>query len=381
MRHNLTAAVLLFATLLVIKPTGAFSQYKLEKVEEFKINSLYNVEIVDYYPTDKFYLGYITTSKGTQIALIDENGEFVANEMLTGEGPNQSVSAINSMAFAEDGDIWLQTAVEILLCDRDFAIKKRIRYPSSLKMNIYGRMEVFPYFSRKESPSGLSFITNPSGTNSYIFNKDIGNDLIEIYELEKDKLTKMAPVAHRPMFKKFTGSLYSHLYSLVYTLDRNNHKLYMTTSLDNEITVYDLLSRQLTSRIKIVHDEFKAVQNAAITEKDLPSYGRISLGAKNHKIFLLDGGLVALDFIREIPYGTYEKKVAEDPTYRHFQDPAYHRLILFEGNKQLSKELSLPPNAKLMTTLPGNRLLMQVVNPEVEEDFIQYGIYQIVESK
>lgn len=93
---------------------------------------------------------------------------------------------------------------------------------------------------------------------------------------------------------------------------------------------------------------------------------------------MLDDGLVAVDFIREIPYGTYEKKIAEDPTYHHFQDPAYHRLILFDGNKQLSKELSLPPNAKLMTTLPGNRLLMQLVNTEVEEDFIQYGIYKVV---
>jgi len=378
MRHNLTITVFLLATLLVIKPTGAFSQYKLEKVEEFKINSLYNVEIVDYYPEDELYLGYISTSKGTQIALIDAKGEFVSYEMLTGEGPNRSVSAINSMAFAEDGDIWLQTAAQILLCDRDFVIKKRIRYPSSLKMNIFGRMEVFPYYYHKGSTSSLSFVTNPSGTNSYIFNKDIGNDLIEVYELGIDKLIEMAPVADRPMIKKFDQSMHSHLYSLVYTVDRNDQKLYLTTSVDNEITVYDLSTHKLASRIKIVHDEFKAVQKAAITEKDLPSYGRISLGAKNHKIFLLDDGLVAVDFIREIPYGTYEKKIAEDPTYHHFQDPAYHRLILFDGNKQLSKELSLPPNAKLMTTLPGNRLLMQLVNTEVEEDFIQYGIYKVV---
>lgn len=378
-RHNFTLTVFLFATLLVIKPTGAFSQYKLEKVEEFKINSLYNVEIVDYYPEDELYLGYISTSKGTQIALIDAKGEFVANEMLTGEGPNQSVSAINSMAFAEDGDIWLQTAAQILLCDRDFVIKKRIRYPSSLKMNIYGRMEVFPYFY-KGSSSGLSFITNPSGTNSYIFNKNIGTDLIEIYDLESDKLNRIAPVADRPMLKKFDQSMYSHLYSLVYTVDRNNRKLYLTTSLDNEISVYDLTSRKLMSRIKIDHDEFKTLQQNSITEKNLPSHGRISLGAKNHKVFLLDGGFIVLDFIREIHYGTYEKKVNEDPTYHHFQDPAYHRLILFNGDKQLSKELSLPPNAKLMTTLPGNRLLMQLVNSEVEEDFIRYGIYKVVEG-
>src|SRR5690606_13161555 len=123
-RINLTATVLVFMTLLVIKPTGALSQYKWEKLEEFKINSLYNVEIIDYHPKEKLYLGYINTAKGTQIALIDENGEFAAKEMLTGEGPNQSASAINSMAFAEDGNIWLQAAVQLLLSDRDFVIKK-----------------------------------------------------------------------------------------------------------------------------------------------------------------------------------------------------------------------------------------------------------------
>lgn len=377
----MTSTVLVFMTLLVIKPTGALSQYKWEKLEEFKINSLYNVEIIDYHPKEKLYLGYINTAKGTQIALIDENGEFAAKEMLTGEGPNQSASAINSMAFAEDGNIWLQTAVQLLLCDRDFVIKKRIRYPSSLKMNIYGRMEVFPYFYQEGSSSDLSFITNPSGTNSYIFKKDIGNDLIEIYDIKSDKLDRIAPVADRPMIKRFDEAMRSHLYSLVYAVDRDARKLYLTTALDNDVSVYDLTSRKLVSRIKIVHDEFKILQQNSITEKDLPSHGRVSLGAKNHKIFLLDDGLVLLDFIREIPYGTYEKKKAEDPTYHHFQDPAYHRLILFKGGEQLTGELSLPLNGKLMAVLPGNRLLMQLVNPDVEEDFIRYGIYRLVESK
>src|SRR5690606_21188532 len=216
-------------------------------------------------------LGYINTAKGTQIALIDENGEFAAKEMLTGEGPNQSASAINTMAFAEDGNIWLQTAVQLLLCDRDFVIKKRIRYPSSLKMNIYGRMEVFPYFYQAGSTSDFSFITNPSGTNSYIFKKDIGNDLIEIYDVEGGKVDRIAPVADRPMIKRFDEAMRSHLYSLVYAVDRDARKLYLTTALDNDVSVYDLTSRKLVSRIKIVHDEFKILQQNSITEKDLPS--------------------------------------------------------------------------------------------------------------
>src|SRR5690606_28389310 len=149
---------------------------------------------------------------------------------------------------------------------------------------------------------------------------------------------------------------------------------------DNEITVYDLITGKLASEIKVVHGEFKALKQTPITKEDIPSYGRVSLGARNHKIFLLDQGLVVLDYIREIPYGTYEKKIADDPSYHHFQDPAYHRLILFDGTKQLSEDLSLPPNGILKTSLPGNRLLMRLVNPDVEEDYIRYGIFKIVET-
>jgi hypothetical protein len=117
-----------------------------------------------------------------------------------------------------------------------------------------------------------------------------------------------------------------------------------------------------------------------ITKSDFPSYGRVSLGPKNHKLFLLDGGKIVLDYIREIPYGTYEKKISDDPTYHHFQDPSYHRLILFNSSKQLSGDIALPKNGKLMTSLAGDRLLFQIIDPDVEEDFIRYSIYKVVST-
>ena len=91
-------------------------------------------------------------------------------------------------------------------------------------------------------------------------------------------------------------------------------------------------------------------------------------------------GMAGVDYIREIPYGTYESKKADDPTYHHFQDPAYHRLILFDGTKQVSGDIPLPTNGKVTMTLPGNRLLIQLINPDVEEDFIRYGVFKIIES-
>lgn len=375
--QKLTLANVFFISMF-FSPNDSFSQYKFEKIEEFKINSLYPVEIVDYYPQDKLYLGYLNTSKGTRITLINESGEMIIQKVLKGDGPNLISSALNSLSFSQDGDIWIQTPIEIVLFDQKLNIKKRIRYLSSSKMQIYGRMEVFHYFNQNESLSSFSFITNPSGTNSYMPNRE---NLIEIYRVEKEELHTMAPVTDRPLYKKFDKSMLGNLYFLVYTLDPKKRKLYVTTRLDNEITVYDLNTRKLESRIKIAHDEFKILNKTSITNSDFPSYGNISLGSINHKIFLLDGGMVVLDYIKEIPYGTYEKKIADDPTYHHFQDPAYHRLILFDGTKQLSGDLPLPINGKLTMTLPNNRLLVQLINPDVEEDFIRYGIYKLIDIK
>ena len=379
--QKLTLAYVFFLSMYFL-PNDSFSQYQLEKVEEFIINSLLPVVIVDYDPESKLYLGYISNSKGTRIVLIDEDGDFVINKVLVGEGPNQSSAPFNAMAFTDDGDIWLQTAFQLFLYDQKLNIQKKIRYQSGRKVHIYGRMEFFPYFYQNESASSFSLITNLTNTNSFHPDPDVVNPttLIEINFVEKDELSRLAPVSDRAMYKVFDKSLFADLYSIIYTIDRKKRKLYLTTKIDNEITVYDLVSRKLESRIKINHGEFKMLEKSVISLSDIPSHEMNSLAPKNNKLFFLDEGMIVLDYIREIPYGTYESKKADDPTYHHFEDPAYHRLILFEGTKQISGDIPLPTNGKVTMALPGNRLLIQLINPDVEEDFIRYGIYKVVES-
>jgi hypothetical protein len=368
---------LLFAPMF-IWPSISFAQYKLEKVDDFKINSLYPVEIVDYFPQDALYLGYINSTEGTRIALINEKGDFIIQKVLQGDGPNLISSSFNSLAFSKEGGIWIQTPFELVLFDQKFNVKKRTKYLSDSKVHLYGRMEVFSYFYQNQSLSGFSFITNPSGLFPYKPNRDINSiQLIEIYQIEKNKLYKIASVSDRPLHKNFESSL-GLAYVPSYVIDNKSNRLYLTSSLDNEITVYDLVSDMVNSRIKIKHGDFEMLNKNLITKNDFPSYGRISLGPKNYKLFLLDGGKIVLDYIREIPYGTYEKKISDDPTYHHFQDPIYHRLILLNSSKQLSGDIVLPKNGKLMTSLPGDRLLFQIIDPDVEEDFIRYSIYKVI---
>jgi hypothetical protein len=368
--------------IVLIWPNNVFSQNKLEKVKEFKINSLHPVELIDYLPQEGLYLGYINKfSEELEITLVNEEGEIIIHKNLEGEGPDQSVAALNSMAFSDDGDIWIQTPHELLLYDQKLNLKKRIRYPSSLQIYLYGIMEVFPYFYNSDALSGFSFITNPSGACKYLDNRDFSiSNLIDIFHLGLDKSYEMAPVSERPLAKNLDRSV-GAIYFPVYALDRKKSKLYMTTSIDNEITVYDLITNKIASRIKVVHGEFKSLKNTSITSKSLPSYKHITLASRNHKIFQLDGGLIVLNYIREISEGTYEKKIADDPGYHHFRDPEYHRLILFDGTKQLTNDLSVPPNGTIKMGLPNNRLLVRLTDPDVEEDFIRYGIYKVSKTE
>ncbi len=367
--------LLAFSLFLLCCP--AYSQYRLAKVEEFKVNSLLEVDIVDYSPKSKLYLGFVNSPESERILLINKKGEIVADKKLKGQGPNQYVSNLNCLGFSDDGDIWLQTVTHLLLYDQTLSVKKRMTYPSSVQTQIFGRKEAFSYFYPDDTKSGVAFVTNASGTNSYMPNAKTNSNLIEVYNSASEKEYRIAPVSDRMIFKKLGNDLASSLYFIVYSVDRINHRLFLTTRLDDEITQYDLRTGRLESRIKINHGEFKVLKLSSISLKDLSSEGRESLGARNHKVFTLGGNLLVLDYIREIPSGIYEKKKLDDPTYHHHQDASYHRLIFFSGGKQVSEDIPMPKNGVLMASLPENQLLFKIKNPDIEEDFIRYEVYKV----
>lgn len=360
-------------------PSFSMAQFQLEKVGSFMVESLYPVEIVDYFPKDKIYLGYINSVEGKRIVIINDKGGIKSDKILEGDGPNKSSVPFNTMSFAEDGTIYLQSFSFIFRYDQNLNIIEKFSYTNSRSIRIYGRMELFSYFQLSNSTSGFSFITNPTNTNSFLPGAENEGKLIEIFQRGIKESYKIAPVTDRVMYSKFDKSLAADLYSISYTVDPIRKKIYLTTRNDSEIIGYNLITKKIDSRIKINHGEFKLLQKNSIAKNDFVSYGRISLGAINHKLYSLDGGKIVLDYIREISLGAYEKNVADNSTYHHFQDPNYHRLILFDGVKQISDDIKFPINGRLMTSLPENKLLFQLIDPNIEEDFIRFGIYRIVD--
>ena len=366
----------LFLTIL-IWPGIVHSQYKLEKVKEFKINSLFQVDLIDQYPEEGLFLGYTNKlSKGMDITMVKEDGEIVLSKNMKGEGPEQYTATLNCLGFSDKGDIWALTPHQLILYDQKLKLKDRSRYESRGRIYFGGGAAPFSYFYREGESTDFSFITNPSGARNFAGLPDFrGKNLLQVSNLGENAIYEIAPVSQRPQYEYLDKSL-DAVYFPVYTVDNSQSMLYLTTSLDNEITAIDLNTNEIVSQIKITHGEFKSLENNPISTKSLPSYEHITLAAFNHKIFKLGDGLLALEYIREIPYGTYEKKIAENPNYHHFKDPEYHRLILFNQTGQLTDDLAIP-YGKITMSLPGNRILVKLENPEIEEDFIRYGIFKI----
>jgi WD40 repeat protein len=373
---------LYFLIITIIIPIFGYSQFQFNKIKEFQINSLYKVGIVDYFDSKNLYLAYINKlSKGTEIALINGKGEIILSKNLQGDGPEKFTTSMNSLGFSRGGDIWVLTTFELLLYDQNLKLKERIKFEPNTQVYIANRTYPFQYFYKNNNPSNFHFFLNPSGVHNFLGFRQFKNKyLVNLYDSHSKSNYSLAPIIKREIGQKLNENM-SDVYFPIYTVDKNESpQLYLTSSFDSEITVFDLNNGAEIKNIKIKHGAFDFLKGTNLDISNLPSRENITLGAKNHNIFKLDNELIILEYIQEIPYGTYEQKIAEDPTYHHFQDPNYHRLILFEGNTQVSGDIKLPVNGKLMTALPDNRLLFQLIDPDIEEDFIRFGIYELVKS-
>ncbi|SDD87541.1 hypothetical protein SAMN04488104_10934, partial [Algoriphagus faecimaris] len=320
----------IFYTLIltIITSSLAYSQYQFTKVKEFRINSLYQIGIVDYFNSKDIYLAYINKlSKGIEVALINGNGEIILSKTLQGDGPEKFTTSMNSLGFSRDGDIWVLTTFELLLYDQKLKLKERIKFKPDTQVYIANRAYPFQYFYKNNNPSNLHFFLNPSGVHNFLgFRQFKSKQLINLYDSRSKSNYSLAPISKRDVAQKLNENM-SDVYFPIYTVDKKKSPiLYLTSSFDNEITIFDLNNDSEIGSIKIEHESFDFLKGVKLDIDDIPSQENITLGAKNHNIFKLGNGLLVLEYIQEIPYGTYEQKIAEDPTYHHFQDPNYHRL-------------------------------------------------------
>jgi hypothetical protein len=75
--------------LLMSVPT--YFQFKLKKIKDFEVETLFNVDIIDYFPKSKLYLGFMNSNEREGVLLNNNIGEIIADKNLKGQGPNQYV--------------------------------------------------------------------------------------------------------------------------------------------------------------------------------------------------------------------------------------------------------------------------------------------------
>ncbi|WP_075349105.1 hypothetical protein [Algoriphagus marinus] len=361
-----------FSLLLFLSSTKA--QVSLKKVSEFKIDSFYEVGILDYYEKDQVYLGY-TKSKdaGVEISLFNSKGTKIISKNLYGEGPNEHVSLLSGLAFSKDGNIWGKTDIEILLYDRNLKLIKKTRFLPLSTSTIY-----FPKkLAMLKNASGENIvITTISNVFSFVFAKDFGSlNFIEGINLKSEKSLGLISARSLPIFSK-TDINMKNMVAAIYTLSPDGRSFYLTSSFNDQITVFDSQNLVEKGKFDIEHESFDALGRSKLSISNLQRLNNIILSGRNYALHAWDNGFMAVEYLQDIPSSSLEKKLTEDKYYSVSRDPAYHRLILFKDSKQISGDIPIP-YGEIQMALPGNRLLIRLINPDEEEDFMRFGIFEL----
>ena len=348
-----------------------FGSYHLDKEKEFLIHSLASVELLDYYPPDGLFLGYTVTPGGNEISLVNEEGEILLSRNMQGEGPEQYPSNLSSLAFSETGEIFAMTSVHVLRYDQNLRLLERFSYEPKFMINLYSLLKKFSYFRKDTNRKGITFTVVPSGVSRY-YASGSGSDykaakLLELYNQRDGSSKEIVPISERRITEEFYRTA-GGSYAPVYVLDAETSKLFLTGTFDNEITIYDLKADTVVGGMDIYHGDPNAVEPptpiGSHTLSSTPENWLLT--PMNKSIHKLDNGLIVLEYLTGASINPYPRKGLLNEIH---PDIYRNRLILFDQSRQLSRDLTIPEQGIVMTSLPGNRLLVKTVNTEKEGGF------------
>lgn len=378
MKNKLTFLALFLGAIFLSNLVSA-QEYSLRKVGDLHIDSFAGVGIRDYDPIKDEYLGFVDKgSEGIELAIFDSKGKILINKVRRGEGPNDYTSSALTMGFAPDGGIYVQTSLEFLKYDREFNLIKRIRFEPKFTIVVYsGPFEKFIPLSKGDQ---ISFLTSVSNLSGMAMGPEIPSKvhLIEYYDPSLKTIQSMAPLSEREVFQGFGDEKSPARINSIYALNPQENLLYLTTTIDNEITVYNPINWFVVKRIKVKHKEFQPLDDLPLRESNFKTLGGLGLFAMNRKLLKFDSDLLGLVYVIGESESSYELRKSTGKTYR-LNDPEVHRLILFKDRVQLPGEHTIPSGMVEMA-LPNNRLLVKVNEGDEELDYIPFELWEIVEN-
>jgi hypothetical protein len=360
-------------------PKEGFDSYKFEKEREFLVHSLSTVELLDYYPEDSLYLGYTNTPSGKEICLVKENGEIILKKNLQGDGPDKYGANLSCLGFTEDGDIWAVTSVQVLRYNQNLELLEKFAYKPNHMVNLYYFTERFQFYRKDSNSASISFPVNPSGRSRNVFPfEDYSTaKLLELHDQSSKLSIEIAPISERKVTEEFIRVV-QEFYAPVFFIDVNSFKMYLTATFDNQITVFDLAMDSVINSINIYYGDPNAVKPGSEISTNSLKYNAEGWlqSPMNHKMFKLDSNLLLLEYLSDV-------SIDPDPENGIFsgsmhKDIFKNNIILFKGEHQISGDLTFPVKGIIMTSLPGNRLLVRVENFELEDDFTRYHLYRLI---
>ncbi|MFC5624821.1 hypothetical protein [Algoriphagus winogradskyi] len=368
----------LFFCATFLSSTLSAQEYTFKKVKEIRVESLAEVGIRDYDPKRDIYLGFIDKrSEGVELAVFDGNGKILNSQKRDGEGPEDYLSSALAMGFSPDGNVFVQTSLELVKYDTQFIRLSKVRFEPKTTIVVYsGPRSKFVPLTRGND---VSFIVNGTNLNNRGFN-DVPKkmDMIEYYNAGSQTIQSVIPLSSRKVFEGIEDEVFPVSINPIFIIDSKNSNLYFTTSIDNEITVYNPINWNVIQRIPVKHEFFKALEDIPLKEANLGLSNKSPLFSRNQKILKFDSELLGLIYVKEISEAANELRKSEGKTF-WMNDPEFQRVILFKNGVQLPGELTIP-SGLIEMTLPNNRVLVKVVNQKEELDYYPYEIWELVEQ-
>lgn len=381
MNNKLTFIALTISAIFL--SVSLFAQnYTVRKVDDLCIQSLAQVGIRDYDPVKDEYLGFVNKgSEGIELAIFDAEGEIIISKLRRGDGPNHYSASALTMGFAPDGGIYVQTSIEFLKYDREFNLIEKIRFEPKFTSMVYSgpREKFIPLSKGKE----ISFLTGVSGISGMPMGPEVPSkiQLIEYYNPKLKSVQSLAPLSERGVFQGFGDEKSPARINSIYELNEDENLLYLTTSIDNEITVYNPINWFVVKRIKVEHEEFQPLDDIPLRKSNFPTAedrGGSMLFSMNKKLIKFDSDLLGLIYVQGESEASFELRKNTNKIYR-LGDPEMHRLILFKDGIQLPGE-HIISSGLIEMPLPNNRILVKVSDGEEELDYVPYEIWEIVED-
>ena len=354
-------------------------EYTFKKVKEIRVNSLAEVALRDYDPKRDVFVGFIDKrSEGIELAVFDANGNILASQKRQGEGPDDYRSSALTMGFSPDGNIWVQTSIELLKYDLEFNLINRVKFEPKTTTVIYtGPRSKFVPLNKG---SQVSFITYASNMAINMGPEWIPSKtkMVEYYDATSKSIQSEVLLSSRKVYQGIENEEFPAVAIPIFTLDHRNGDLYFTTSIDNEITVYNPINWIVIQRIPVKHEFFKALDDIPLREANLGPMDKQPLFSRNQEILKFDSDLLGLIYVKQISESANELRKSNGEIF-WMRDPEFQRVILFKNGVQLPGELTIP-SGLIQMTLPNNRVLVKVVNREEELDYYPFEIWELVKK-